>query len=440
MSGIYHKAAKDGLLEVLRHVNKRDANKRDEDGMTPVHWAASCGNLECLRILCAKGGDPDKPCFDGSTSVHLAAACGQFHCLVFLTKFGSNIWSLDNQYHTPLEEAAARGQLDCVQYMDRVVAEQMLHHRARANKQKKEAEKIARKRMKKVERHQKKRDKEYARRVKKQNGVIVDNSKENIPNEAWKGDKNRRNSNSSNAENSSGFESMRRAQSLDHFSQITGKKTGKSSVRSAQNNRSSSVQGSVRQTFLGSQARSTSTSSMNGGKSRSLTSLDSANLILHPRAVRSGNGNFVGRPKDQYLVRSSDGRGNSFTSIENMQKFGSLSSRNSRTSTLPSSRYSWGSSRSMDSDIETDNGEDDELLTNDPKVAPLMTFLASLNLEQFTLTMKRESIDMKALTLCTDTDLKSAGIPLGPRRKILEAIERRQKACSEPGPMMDTHL
>ena len=55
MSGIYHKAAKDGLLEVLRHVNKRDANKRDEDGMTPVHWAASCGNLECLRILCAKG-------------------------------------------------------------------------------------------------------------------------------------------------------------------------------------------------------------------------------------------------------------------------------------------------------------------------------------------------------------------------------------------------
>jgi hypothetical protein len=372
--------------------------------------------------------------------VHLAAACGQFHCLVFLTKFGSNIWSLDNQYHTPLEEAATRGQLDCVQYLDRVVAEQMLHHRARANKQKKDAEKVARKRMKKVERHQKKRDKEYARRVKKQNGVIVDSSKENIPNEAWTAEKNRRNSNSSNAGNSSGFESMRRAQSLDHFSQITGKKSGKVSVRSAQSNNASSVQGSVRQTFLGSRVRSASASSMNG-KSQSLTSLDSANLILHPRAVRSGNGNFVGRPKDQYIIRSSDGRGNSYTSIENMNsKFGSLSSYNSRTSTAPSSRYSWGSSRSMDSDIETDNGEDDELLTNDPKVAPLMTFLASLNLEQFTVTMKRESIDMKALALCTDGDLKSAGIPLGPRRKILEAIERRQKACNEPGPLMDTHL
>ncbi|CAB4025406.1 Usher syndrome type-1G, partial [Paramuricea clavata] len=383
-------------------------------------------------------GDPDKPCYDGSTSVHLAAACGQFHCLVFLTKFGSNIWSLDNQYHTPLEEAAARGQLDCVQYLDRVVAEQMLHHRARANKQKKDAEKIARKRMKKVERHQKKRDKEYAKRVRKQNGVIVNDSKENVPNEQWTAEKNRRNSNSSSAANSSGFESMRRAQSLEHFTQITGMKGGKSSARSAQNNRPNSVQGSLRKTFLGPRTRSASASSMNGGKSRSLTSLDSANIILQPRAVRSGNGNFVGRPKDQYLVRSSDGRGNSFTSIENMQKFGSLSSYNSRTSTAPSSRYSWSSSRSMDSDVDTDN--DDELQTNDPKLAPLMTFLASLNLEQFTVTMKRESIDMKALALCTDNDLKSAGIPLGPRRKILEAIERRQKACAEPGAMMDTHL
>ena len=314
----------------------------------------------------------------------------------------------------------------------------MLHHRARANKQKKEAEKIARKRMKKVERHQKKRDKEYAKRVKKQNGVIVAESKENIQDGGkWTEDKNRQNS----VTNSRG-DGMRRAQSLEHFSQITGMKTGKgsgkSSVRSAQNNRASSVQGSVRKTFLGPRTRSASASSENGGKSRSLTSLDSANIILHPRAIRSGNGNFVGRPKDQYLVRSMDARGNSYTSVENLQKFGSLSS--SHASTVPSSRYSWGSSRSVDSDLDTDNGEDDELQTNDPKLAPLMTFLASLNLEQFTVTMKRESIDMKALALCTDADLKSAGIPLGPRRKILEAVERRKKACEEPGPMMDTHL
>ena len=226
----------------------------------------------------------------------------------------------------------------------------MLHHRARANKQKKEAEKIARKRMKKVERHQKKRDKECAKRVKKQSGVIVIDSKENTPDGKWTAEKN-------------SSEGTRRAQSLEHFSQITGMKagkgSGKSSVRSAQNSKSSSVQGSVRKTFLGPRTRSASVPNMNGGKSTSLTSLDSANIILHPRAVRSGKGNFVGRPKDQYLVRSMDASGNSFTSIENVQKFGSLSS--SHASTVPSSRYSWGSSRSMDSDLDTDNGEDDEL-------------------------------------------------------------------------------
>ena len=345
---------------------------------------------------------------------------------------------MDNQYHTPLEEAAARGQLDCVQFLDRVVAEQMLHHRSRANKQKKEAEKVARKRIKKVERNQKKRDKEYQKRVKKQNGVIENGSKENIPNHRSddKKDKNGQN--------------MRRARSLEHFSQLPNSaQKGSGSLLSV---RTSNTQGSVRQTFLGTKRRSASSSSMTTGSktnsltgratSSSLTSLDSANIIFHHRP----SGAYKSRrpSQDRYLVRSSDGRGNSFTSIENIKKFDSLSSYNSHASSqATSSRYSWGSSRSIDSDIDTDNGEDEEMQStsiSDPKMAPLMTFLASLNLEQFTPTMRKESIDMKALALCTDQDLKSAGIPLGPRRKILEAVERRKKVCAEPGPLIDTHI
>lgn len=382
-------------------------------------------------------GDPDKSCYDGSTSVHVAAACGQFHCLVFLTKFGSNIWSLDNQYHTPLEEAAARGQLDCVQYLDRVVAEQMLHHRSRATKQKKEAEKMARKRIKKVERNQKKRDKEYQKRVKKQNinGGVENESKENIPNH-W--NNYRKTSSSESGE----FENVRRARSLEHFSQVTGMTTRNGSLRSVRTF-GSNTQGSVRQTFLGPRRRSASSSSLSGGKTRSLTSFDSANIIFHPRP------STVHQPrqatKDKYLVRTSDGLGNSYTSVESLRKFDSLSSYRSRTSSTThgtSSRYSWASSQSMDSDLETDNGEDEEIQSSlsDPQMAPLMTFLASLNLEQFTSMMRKESIDMKALSLCTDKDLKSAGIPLGPRRKILEAVERRRKVCAEPGPLIDTHL
>lgn len=55
MVDIYHRAARDGYVELLKTASKRDANRKDEDGMTPVHYAASCGNVEALRLLVGKG-------------------------------------------------------------------------------------------------------------------------------------------------------------------------------------------------------------------------------------------------------------------------------------------------------------------------------------------------------------------------------------------------
>lgn len=55
MGDLYHKAARDSVLELLKTATKRDANRRDEDGMSPVHYAASCGNVEALRLLVGKG-------------------------------------------------------------------------------------------------------------------------------------------------------------------------------------------------------------------------------------------------------------------------------------------------------------------------------------------------------------------------------------------------
>ena len=50
---IYHQAARDGFLELLKETTKRDTNSRDEDGMTPTLWAAFEGNVEvntCIII------------------------------------------------------------------------------------------------------------------------------------------------------------------------------------------------------------------------------------------------------------------------------------------------------------------------------------------------------------------------------------------------------
>lgn len=51
----YHEAARDGFLDILRQGNRRDMSERDDDGMTPVLWAAYHGNLEALRLTLSRG-------------------------------------------------------------------------------------------------------------------------------------------------------------------------------------------------------------------------------------------------------------------------------------------------------------------------------------------------------------------------------------------------
>ena len=55
MADVYHKAARDGYLDLLREANRKDCNSVDEDGMTPVLWAAFYGNLDALRLLVGRG-------------------------------------------------------------------------------------------------------------------------------------------------------------------------------------------------------------------------------------------------------------------------------------------------------------------------------------------------------------------------------------------------
>ncbi|KAG8040489.1 hypothetical protein G9C98_002485 [Cotesia typhae] len=51
----FHKAARDGALEILKEATRKDCNTRDEGGMTPTLWAAFEGHVEALRLLVARG-------------------------------------------------------------------------------------------------------------------------------------------------------------------------------------------------------------------------------------------------------------------------------------------------------------------------------------------------------------------------------------------------
>ncbi|EPS59904.1 hypothetical protein M569_14904, partial [Genlisea aurea] len=50
-------------------------------------------------------------------------------------------------------------------------------------------------------------------------------------------------------------------------------------------------------------------------------------------------------------------------------------------------------------------------------------FLLSLGLEKYCINFQAEEIDMSTLKQMGDNDLKSIGIPMGPRKKILLTLQ-----------------
>ena len=52
---LFHDAARDGDMRLLRKASKRDVKRVDGDGMTPMHWVAWLGKLEAADVLLNAG-------------------------------------------------------------------------------------------------------------------------------------------------------------------------------------------------------------------------------------------------------------------------------------------------------------------------------------------------------------------------------------------------
>lgn len=466
MSDLFHRAARDGLFDLIRSATKKDCNKRDEDGMTPVHYAASCGNVEALRILVGKGGDPDKTTPEGQTALHLSAGCGQLSCLSFLTNFGANVWALDNEGHTPLEEAARRGRMECVRHLDGLVAIQLIRNKKGVEKQKKQAKKETIKRIKKQEKLQKERDRQYEKKVirenknKHSNDKLTEvelygtmNGKHHYYNGTHRSVKERPFSQltslSADFDNSIGNHSVRShafSDSVVTKSKVFG--AFRSKLGSIGNKSGNDIT-LVHKSGFGdsgvysndSLARSNPTltgdyhqkfKTSNQHLANSLNSLDIDDEDFHDMSTG-------------HMIKKRDGRGNVTTEMHydtskssRRLRNGSMASRASRNSHGSGDSSSINDFLSLRS-IEFEDFVSDVDLEN-PEMVPLVTFLASLNLEQFASSLARESIDLHALSLCSDSDLREIGLPLGPRRKILDAIEKREHTLQNPGAMSDTRI
>ena len=67
-------------------------------------------------------------------------------------------------------------------------------------------------------------------------------------------------------------------------------------------------------------------------------------------------------------------------------------------------------------------------------------FLAANGLSEYFALFVREEIDFDNMMFLTDADLEKIGMRLGPRRKLLEAMARRQAVLEKPPRLAETWL
>ncbi|XP_038619254.1 ankyrin repeat and SAM domain-containing protein 4B [Tachyglossus aculeatus] len=419
MSTRYHQAAVDGYLELLKEATKRDLNISDEDGMTPTLLAAYHGQLEALEVICSRGGNPDKCDIWGNTPLHHAAANGHIRCVSFLTKFGANIFALDNDFQTPLDAAASREKRECVILLDKAATEQNILNPKKVSGLKEQAQRNAWKQIKEFgktqEKHQNKMTKTY--------------NKE-------KGESLRKGSIASRLSSSdSMFGTV--TQGLKNTFSLKLKKnrnTGSQRDESTSSKDSKVGQRNVMEVF--SEEEEEDALSSDFRKKNNLSDdMEDYDPPEHKSIFnRPGMGNIVFKK-------------NLALGINAAQEDISTRTRDLGFK-IPTELFQWqGAENNDEGDLEAE--EEDDVLWDEVGVAweedeeditPLEVFLLSQDLGEFIPVFMREQIDLEALMLCSDEDLQSIQMHLGPRKKVLNAINKRKQVLQQPGKMMDTSL
>ena len=59
--------------------------------MTPLHWAAEKGNIQCIRLLVDAGADMDAPGEYGWVPLHIAARDNQPSAITCLVELGCRL-------------------------------------------------------------------------------------------------------------------------------------------------------------------------------------------------------------------------------------------------------------------------------------------------------------------------------------------------------------
>ncbi|CAG0887423.1 unnamed protein product [Darwinula stevensoni] len=420
------RAAKDGLVEVLKEATRRDANAADEDGMTPTLWAAHEGRLEALRQLLVRGGEPNRCDHYGNTALHCAAARGHMHCVTFLVNFGVNLWAKDNDFHTPKDLAALNNKEEILRYLDAAEAEEEMKNRKEAKAKQAKAEKEAEKRVRDFDKIQKEAAKKAEKEEKK---MKKEREKMQVQLEQGAAREMRRDSTttfsdivsvgSTRWKSKPGLGVMLQPKKIHADASASDFKVG-------------AVEADGKRTI------------------RSLTGLrrDSEVLLVptfsNSNPVKRGKLSDVFRagenPKDDVALQHP-------SSIFDRPGFGSVAFM-ATVSGLSGGRMNFPTRRVEDiideDEVDGSNAPwDEEDVESDEETfetSSIELFLEAAGLSEFIHNFAKEKIDLEALMLLEEVDLEKLGLPLGPRKKLHKAIRDRRDVIEEPGEIIDTHL
>ncbi|KAM3864329.1 pre-mRNA splicing regulator USH1G [Diretmus argenteus] len=470
MNDRYHKAARDGYLDLLKEATRKELNAPDEDGMTPTLWAAYHGNLEALRMIVGRGGNPDKCDIWGNTPLHLAAANGHHNCLSFLVSFGANIWCLDNDYHTPLDMAATKGHMGCVRYLDSIAAKQTALNPKLVSKLRDRAFREAERRIAECVKLQRKHHKRMERRFHKEASEASVSDAMSFSSYTSSSVSRKLHYNAATVSvpySQVGLHATTRGKTkiqkrLERRKQGEGTfkiyEDGRKSVRSLSGlqlgndvmfvkqgtyaNPKDNGRRNIRDMFPGDNDDAIS-------RAMSEPDLHGPDVDYSEISTDSGHDSLFNRPglgtmvfRRNYVSGGLFGLGGRDEASEQSGNTVRLRSRLQHSPDLDED--SIGSAHSLQErnreelpwdEVELGLDDDDE-----PETSPLEVFLATQSMTEFISIFKREKIDLEALLLCSDHDLKSIHIPLGPRKKILDACQRHLETIEDPDCIEDTEL
>jgi len=455
MTERFHKAAQDGFLDVLKEATRRDCNSKDEDGMTPTLWGAFEGNLDALRLLVGRGGEPDKCDNYGNTALHLAAAKGHLNCVTFLVNFGVNIYDLDIDNHTAKDLAAINGKEDILKFLDSAAAVQEGNNPKQVKALQEKAKKDAEKRIKNFQKITKKAEKiankedEKLSKERRRMSLFPEESVKSGPNlserrpslgAALLGTVGRRDSKvigqqvgtlSYSAMVGGGGTVNSRKLKSGVFKKLASKPTssGEFTVRDKENGKRTALTGLRRDSEI---------IFMNQEVSDRMESLESeenepnTGYISEPSSIfnRPGWGSMAFRKSitafNHLNINDEDRKEDSIGSA------GSLANRNDQNNRIEEEEWDG-------SDISDD--EDDLGQGVGPEFASVQMFLAATGLTAWIPTFLKERIDLDSLMLLSESDLASElRMPLGPRKKLMKAISERQEAIDDPDVISDSRL